>query len=212
LPDVALSTTVRVALKLPEVALTNPSVTLQVAPAASVAPQALLCVKAVGLAPPSMMDVIVNVVVPVFVSVAVWLAEAEAVVAAKVKVEGDSVAVTGGAVAGPESATDTTSLELLRSATEYVEVSVPADFGVKVKVTVQPVPGAMMPLQLLLWVKSVESVKVPAVMKRELPPPLVRAAVIEALAAPTAVDGKVMVLGETEKAPLPVPVSDTVIV
>jgi hypothetical protein len=159
-----------------------------------------------------MMDVIVNVVVPVFVSVAVWLAEAEAVVAAKVKVEGDSVAVTGGAVAGPESATDTTSLELLRSATEYVEVSVPADFGVKVKVTVQPVPGAMMPLQLLLWVKSVESVKVPAVMKRELPPPLVRAAVIEALAAPTAVDGKVMVLGETEKAPLPVPVSDTVIV
>jgi hypothetical protein len=49
------------------------------------------------------MDVIVNVVVPVFVSVAVWLAAAEAVVAAKVKVEGDSVAVTGAVVTVPES-------------------------------------------------------------------------------------------------------------
>jgi hypothetical protein len=99
----ALSVTVSIALYVPAIVTGKPTVTLQVAPTASVAPQVLLCVKAVGFAPPSVMDVIVNVVVPVFVSVAVWLAAAEAVVAAKVKVEGDSVAATGAVVTVPES-------------------------------------------------------------------------------------------------------------
>ena len=39
---------------------------------------------------------------------------------------------------------------LSRSPVEYVEVSVPADCGVKVKVTVQLACGARMPLQLSL--------------------------------------------------------------
>lgn len=105
LPAVALSATVRVAAKVPTEVFTSPSVILQVAPAASVVPQLLLCVKAVGFAPPSVMDVIVNVVAPVFVSVAVWLVAPNDVVALKANVEGASVAVTEGAVPVPDRAT-----------------------------------------------------------------------------------------------------------
>ena len=58
----------------------------------------------------------------------------------------------------------------------------------------------------------VESVRLPAVRETELVPPLVSVEVSGALVAPTAVDGKVIVVGEIDKAPVPVPVSDTVIV
>lgn len=105
LPAVALSATVRVAAKLPTEVFTSPSVMLQVAPAASVVPQVLLCVKAVGFAPPSVMEASINVLAPVLVSVAVWLVAPNDVVALKTNVEGASVAVTEGATPVPDRAT-----------------------------------------------------------------------------------------------------------
>ena len=58
----------------------------------------------------------------------------------------------------------------------------------------------------------VESVRLPAVREIGLVPPLVSVEVSGALVAPTAVDGKVIVVGEIDTAPVPVPVSDTVTV
>ena len=86
-----------------------------------------------------------------------------------------------------------------------VELSVPAETGVKVNETVQVELPATWPLQSLVEVKSVLSVRVPGVRVMACAEPLVSVAVITAETVPVCADGKTIDVGEMERPPVPVP-------
>jgi hypothetical protein len=167
---VTLSATLTEAVKLATDAGVKVTEMVQVAAAASVAPQVVVSAKSEGFAPVIDMPLMVSVPLPGLESVMVWAAEVVPDVAENVSEAGDRL--TCGAVPVPVSATvcvpelsrgevtlaDDPELNDGRvapalSATEMVALSAVALAGVKVTEIVQVVPAGSALPQLFVWAK-----------------------------------------------------------
>ncbi len=151
-----MSATETLAEKLAVAAGVNVTEMLQLAPAASVLPQVVVSAKSDGLAPVMLMRVIVRVLVPGFDKVIACAAEVlPSVVVGNVRLVGLRTALgTCGAVPVPLSVAVCGVFAAL-SATEMVAEKLAAEAGVKVAEMLQVAPAARVPVQLVVYAKSV---------------------------------------------------------
>jgi hypothetical protein len=188
---------------------------VQLALAARLAPQLLVCAKSVELLPASVTPEMVSAALPVFLTVVdIAVAVEPTGVLGKLRVVGESDTM-GVAVPAPVSVT-VWGDPVASSVTEIVVVKLAAETGVKVAEIVQVLPAASVVPQLVVSAKSdvlaPESV-MPEMFRTALP---VFDSVVDMAVAvePTDVFGKLMVVGESEAtgagAGVPVPLRATV--
>lgn len=212
---VALSATERLAVRAPAAAGLNSTETVQLAAAASVAPQVVADFRnEVALVPVMVSDVSVTVAVPVFFTVTSCAAVVEpTVVDAKVRLVGESVTESG-AVPVPVSFT-VCGEPVALSATERLPVSAPAAVGLNSTETVQLAAAARVAPHVVADLRN-EVALVP-VMVSEVSvtvavPVFFTVTNCAAVVEPTVVEAKVRLVGEsvTVSGAVPVPVSFTV--
>jgi hypothetical protein len=150
----ALSVISRFAVRLPVDPGVNTTPIVQLAPAATLAPQLLVTAKSEALVPLDAMDVIVKAADPLLVRVTLWLALAVPMFwPPKARAVVDS-ATAGAATPVPLSATAWGEVGAL-SAMVTLAVRFPAIVGVNITVTVQVPAGAMLlPTQVFVLLKS----------------------------------------------------------
>lgn len=193
-----MSATETLAEKLAVAAGVNVTEMLQLAPAASVLPQVVVSAKSDGLAPVMLMRVIVRVLVPGFDKVIACAAEVlPSVVVGNVRLVGLRTALgTCGAVPVPLSVAVCGVFAAL-SATEMVAEKLAAEAGVKVAEMLQVAPAARVPVQLVVYAKSVglaPEMVMPVIVRVALPGfDSVIDCAVEVL--PTVVPGKTRLVG-----------------
>jgi hypothetical protein len=209
---VALSVSVTEAAKDPLAAGLNVTLTVQLAPAATLAPQLLLCAKSPGFAPVSVMLLMLKAALPVLLSVKVW---AELVVPTawlpKARVVGERLA-TGFVLAPVPERVAVWGLPVALSVRVTEAAKDPLAAGMNVTLTVQLAPAATLAPQLLLCAKSpgFAPVSVMLLMLKAALPVLLSVKVWAELVVPTAWLPKARAVGEklAVGCPAPTPVPD----
>ena len=214
---VALSATERLAVRDPVTVGLNSTETVQLAPAARVAPQVVADFRNdVALVPVVVSEESVTVPVPVFLTVTTWAAVVEpTTVDAKARLAGESETVNVcAAVPVPVRATACGEPVAL-SATERLAVRAPAAAGLNSTETVQLAPAARVVPQVVADFRN-EVALVPAIVSdvkvTVAVPVFFTVTNCAAVVEPTVVDAKARLVGESETASgaVPVPVRATV--
>lgn len=188
---------------------------VQFAPAASDAPQVLLCAKSAGFAPASVIPLIVSAALPLFFNVAVCAAEATPVFEENVNELGVNEAIGAGGTVPVSLKLAVCGDPAALSATVCVAVKLTAEAGVKTTEIAQVAPAASDAPHVLVWPKSAGFA--PAIeierMASAAFPVLLNVAVCAALLAPVFAV-KVSEAGERDATgaagAVPVPLSDAV--
>ena len=137
-----------VALLAPTAVGIKVTVMVQLPPAATLVPHVLVCEKSLKLAPTMVIEVMVKVALPVFVSVTfMGLLEVPTAVAGNVRLVGEKV--TAGPTPVPDSATFCGLMGAL-SVTSTFALRVPEAVGVNVTLMVQLPPAATLLPQVLV--------------------------------------------------------------
>ena len=170
---------------------------VQDAPAASVAPQALVLVNAVLLAPVRLMPEIVSAALPVLVRVKGWAELAvPAVTLPKFAVAGVRAA-WGAGMAVPVPVSDAVCVPTA-SMTESVALKLPAELGAKLTAIVHAVPAASEDPQVLAPRRKLEPFAPPMpneVMESAALPAFVRVKEMGALVVPAVMELKLPIAG-----------------
>jgi uncharacterized protein YihD (DUF1040 family) len=198
---VALSATERLAVSVPATVGLNSTEMVQLAAAASEVAQVVAdLTNEVALVPVKVSDVSVTAVVPVFLIVTTCAGVVKpTVVDAKVKLVGESVTVSGAAIAVPFSVT-TCGVPVALSATESDAVRAPATVGLNSIETVQLAPAASEVVQVVADLTNevaLVPVKVSEVSVTAVVPVFLIVTTCAAVVAPTTVDANVSAVGES---------------
>jgi hypothetical protein len=176
-------------VRVPEVAGRNVTVTVQEAPTATVEQLLVWAKSPVAETPETVAEV-----VPELDTVTVWAAdELPTIVPANVRLLGFALRIGPGATPVPDSGT---VLVIPDVVTVRLPVREPDAVGVKVTLTVHEDPAAMLPPQLLVWLKSPEVLI--AVTGAAAVPLLVTVTACGALDVPVATEPKPTAVGLIE--------------